>query len=172
MGWRKSYVEILKDRHHEIGAEVGVLEGKNVVELLKTLPDLKLMYCVDPWEDYKEFRWNRKRPMSEIKKDYEKNIEPYKNRVKTMHMYSEDAANKVKNASLDFIFIDANHAYEYVKQDILLWSPKVKKGGVISGHDYVANPNEFRYGVKLAVDEFFPEVSLLGGTVWWAVNKC
>jgi hypothetical protein len=50
---------------------------------------------------------------------------------------SEIASNMFQDESLDFVYIDANHAYDFVKQDIELWYPKVKKGGYLWGHDYI-----------------------------------
>jgi predicted O-methyltransferase YrrM len=45
-------------------------------------------------------------------------------------------AKEFEDESLDFVFIDGNHAYEWVVQDIALWSKKVRKGGIIYGHDF------------------------------------
>jgi predicted O-methyltransferase YrrM len=59
------------------------------------------------------------------------------------------AASLFENESLDFVFIDGNHWYDYVKKDIEAWLPKIKKGGIISGHDYEEN------GVSTAVREIF-----------------
>jgi predicted O-methyltransferase YrrM len=59
------------------------------------------------------------------------------------------ATSLFENESLDFVFIDGNHRYDYVKKDIEAWLPKIKKGGIISGHDYQAA------GVSTAVGETF-----------------
>ena len=66
------------------------------------------------------------------------------------------------NESLDFVFIDAGHMYEEVKEDISLWLPKVKPGGVISGHDY---SNKWP-GVAAAVNEMFGKPTEIHGTIW------
>ena len=58
--------------------------------------------------------------------------------------------------SLDFVFIDASHEYEDVKNDILAWLPKVKRGGILAGHDYYVNQDWFS-GVKKAVNEIFSD---------------
>ena len=59
--------------------------------------------------------------------------------------------------SVDFVYIDANHSYTYVRDDIQTWLPKVKKGGIIGGHDYDWSDAEFgdELAVKRAVDEAF-----------------
>ncbi len=63
-------------------------------------------------------------------------------------MFSHEAAQHVPDGTLDFIFIDANHDYEYVKQDLEVWAPKVRPGGIFSGHDYRWE------GVSRAVQEY------------------
>jgi predicted O-methyltransferase YrrM len=69
-----------------------------------------------------------------------------------MKMASMDAVKKFQNGELDFVYIDANHDYEYAIQDITEWSKKVRVGGMVSGHDY--DPT---WGVKKAVDEYVTE---------------
>lgn len=79
--------------------------------------------------------------------------------VEQWQMSSEEASKKIDNHSLDFIFIDGDHTYEFVKRDIQLWYPKLKKGKIIAGHDYHSS-------VKRAVDEIFPYVENTK-EVWW-----
>jgi hypothetical protein len=62
---------------------------------------------------------------------------------------SSNASKEFENESIDIVFIDANHSYESVKNDIDLWLPKVKTGGVLSGHDYSIS----FFGVIQAVNE-------------------
>ena len=47
-----------------------------------------------------------------------------------------EAVKDFKDNSIDFVYIDGNHTYDYVTQDITEWSKKVRKGGIVSGHDY------------------------------------
>jgi predicted O-methyltransferase YrrM len=70
-----------------------------------------------------------------------------------MQMTSEEAVKHFDDETLDAVFIDLTHTYEAVKEDIQLWMPKVKKGGIISGDDY--HPNWA--GVMKAVDELIPD---------------
>ena len=59
------------------------------------------------------------------------------------------------NNSLDFVYLDARHHYEGIKEDIESWFPKVKAGGLFCGHDYLDKIiGETNFGVKKAVDEF------------------
>lgn len=111
-----------------------------------------------------------------------------------LNMRSEEAVEKFDNDSCDLVFIDADHKYKAVKKDISLWYPKVKKGGIICGHDCEfilpdkksewdilaltdTNPwnNEdylsFHIGVVRAVSQKFPNAKREGNRVWWTVKN-
>ncbi len=72
-----------------------------------------------------------------------------------------------QNKSIDFLFIDADHHYESVKTDLYNWMPKIKKGGIISGHDYAVGGE---CGVIPAVNEFFGQIKRMSSSVWYYEN--
>ena len=77
----------------------------------------------------------------------------YPNIITPIHSTSEVAAKEWKGGVVDVIYIDANHSYESVVNDINYWKPYLSPGGIISGHDY----NNISWpGVVRAVDESFP----------------
>ena len=78
-------------------------------------------------------------------------------KYKAIKATSKAAARKFKAESLDVVFIDLDHTYEAVKEDIKLWLPKVKKGGYIAGDDYHENWK----GVIQAVDELLPHATFI-----------
>ena len=91
-----------------------------------------------------------------------KNIEPLKEFIRVWKGDSNVVYQFFGDNSLMLLFIDGNHTYEAVKRDIKLWLPKVKKGGVISGHDYDLE------SVKRAVDEIFPDRKIWDkSNVWY-----
>ena len=91
-----------------------------------------------------------------------KNIEPLKEFIRVWKGDSNVVYQFFGDNSLMLLFIDGNHTYEALKQDIKLWLPKVKKGGVISGHDYDLE------SVKRAVDEIFPDRKIWNkSNVWY-----
>uniref|UniRef100_A0A6M3K0E5 Putative methyltransferase n=1 Tax=viral metagenome TaxID=1070528 RepID=A0A6M3K0E5_9ZZZZ len=158
------------------GAEVGVYKGDNTVTLLSHIPFLKKLYCIDRWEEYdgysKDLKYNFPNTdltMEEIFNNFKKTIIPVIEKVEILRMDSAEAINFIPNDSLDFVFIDGNHKYEIVKRDILMYIPKVKIGGILSGHDYIRfkNEPEHRYEVKKAVDEIFSNNVNIEGTVWF-----
>jgi hypothetical protein len=64
-------------------------------------------------------------------------VEKFGERAVPIRTFSKTAIDLFPDESLDFVYIDANHEYQHVLEDIELWFPKVKKGGVVSGHDYI-----------------------------------
>ena len=72
-------------------------------------------------------------------------------RAEIIKDYTTEAAKDVADESLDFVFIDADHSYMGVMRDVGAWAPKVKKGGMIIGHDIHFET------VKTAVIELYGE---------------
>lgn len=164
--WRwQTIADCVRGLSPVMGAEIGVKEGRFIAYLLRTYPNLH-MYAVDPWEPqpegnetYAEWNWEH------IYSQYRRLTAPMYHRVIEMREYSETAASKVADYSLDFVFIDAQHDYDSVKCDIALWGPKVRPGGLLTGHDYAP---KFP-GVIKAVDEIGP-VRIGANDVW--IKQC
>lgn len=57
------------------------------------------------------------------------------NCIEVLEMTSLEAVKRIPDESLDVVFIDADHRYRFVTEDIVVWYPKVKIGGLICGHD-------------------------------------
>ena len=55
---------------------------------------------------------------------------------------SEEVLNSIEDESLDVIYIDANHSFDFVKKDIQMWRKKLKRGGLFAGHDYCVTKKE------------------------------
>jgi len=185
-------LNVLKDKKGLVGVEIGTSYGMNAMSMLKNL-DIEKLYLVDPYEIYDELEKVKGTQTQEFHNStYElmlKNLEPYMGRVQIIKEYSENAVSEIENG-LDFAYIDGNHSYEYVKRDLELYYPKVKKGGLVAGHDYndpiFINEDgsdkiecEINH-VKKAVDEFFNELGLdiqsdtclddLGNHDWWVIK--
>lgn len=155
--------DILTDLIHKGGyrqvAEVGVHKGDTAERVLQACPDLKAYYMVDPWASYEWSDQSHLAPWTTEQQEetYQLALSRVKNfpASRVMRMTSVEAAKRFELGSLDLVFIDANHSYESVKQDLEAWVPLVRPGGVVSGHDY----NGFA-GVTPAVDEHFPDTEL------------
>lgn len=87
-----------------------------------------------------------------------------------LKMPSRQAATLFEDGTLDFVFLDADHGYEAVRSDLEAWFPKIKRRGVLAGHDYL-HPDFPE--VRRAADEFFMEQKLplqIHGTSFLAIK--
>ena len=112
------------------GAELGVERARNSKSILREL-NIEKLYLIDVWDIYKgiDYNWSKENYNHVIR------ILEDDKRVRIIKDYSENAVKNIEDNSLDFVYIDANHNYDYVCKDINLWYPKVKEGGIIGGHD-------------------------------------
>jgi hypothetical protein len=141
------------------GVEIGVCKG-DYSKILLEKSTLSTLFSVDPWQNMSvDVYWDRNNvPQDENEERYQNVVREFKkygDKSKILRMTSKEAAPKFQDGELEFVYIDGNHSYEACKEDIQLWWPKVKKGGLFAGHDYVdGKVNESEFGVKSAVDEF------------------
>ena len=146
---RSELPKFFKEYGFKKGVEIGVSWGENIVDYAKAGLEI---HGVDPWEstDEDEFR-----KLVSIDGEYgsspdgvyrlaKERTEKYPN-VKLMKMTSIEALDYFPDRSLDFVYIDGNHSFGYVAMDLMKWNRKVRKGGVIAGHDYrSSNPKTAR----------------------------
>lgn len=153
---RDELTRLFKHLDFKVGAEIGVDRGLYAEEMSRANPGVKL-FCIDPWKTYSDY--------DDFKDQHILNVN-YNNTIKRLAPYnceiikksSVGAIKDFENESLDFVYIDGNHTHEYALQDIRLWTPKVKVGGIVSGHDYIwRNHRRDRFDVKNAVDLFVKE---------------
>jgi len=139
-----------------VGVEIGTYEGSNAHNMLRTNQKIKMLYLVDPYEIYAKYK-NDADPITSMGSSHiedvfikaQNKLKKYEERLFFIRKYSNDAVNDIPE-KIDFIYIDGNHSYDFVKQDIDLFFNKVKDGGVIGGHDY----DESFPGVIKAAKEF------------------
>lgn len=140
------------------GAEIGVWEGHFSEQLCATIPGLHLT-CVDPWQPYAAYREKKNDPVR-LEAAYRTTVTrlaPY--HCVVARMISTAAAAKVPDRSLDFVYVDGNHEASHVRADLRAWTPKIRQGGILAGHDYRDNwarPKPY-IQVKAAVDAFTAE---------------
>ncbi len=124
--------------------------------------------CVDTWQGSEEHQAGELFEDPDVVNNrlYEvfiENMEPVKDYYKPIRATSLEAARLYQDSSIDMVFIDAAHDYDNVLADIKAWAPKVKSGGIISGHDWHHPP------IKQAVSETLGEVNSIGSC--WYVFK-
>jgi len=139
--------------------EIGSWRGKSsafmAVEIANSGLDIQFD-CVDTWNGSLDEPDHQNDPSvinDTLYQEFINNMKSVEKYYKPVRMNSVDAASLYENNSLDFVFIDAQHDYESVKADILAWQNKVKKGGILAGHDYNIDGD---FGVGKAVRELLP----------------
>lgn len=150
---RPEFCAMLKAMGVKRGAEIGVWTGDFSQEMCQAIPGLHLI-CVDPWQQYPDYV-EGKNDQARLDYAYQSTLgkmRPYSHTI--LRMTSEAAAPLVPDGSLDFVYIDGNHAEAFVALDARLWYPKVRSGGVFSGHDYELKPKHKHVEVKQAIDKF------------------
>lgn len=159
-------IELLKDKGPIKGLEIGCAEGTTSEFLLKELPNLTL-WSIDPYEDYIDWNGNNLDKLNDKFINTMNRLKPYSERFKLIRKYSDDAIEDFEDGFLDFIFIDGLHTYDQVKKDIENFYPKVKVGGLFSGHDY-NNIKEVRDAVKeFAIKQGLKTINSTNYDVWY-----
>lgn len=133
--------------------EIGCWKGKSsafmAVEIANSGKKIKFD-CIDTWlgsEEHLDDDFIKNNTLYEL---FLNNMKPLNAFFTPIKMLSIEASKMYKDNSLDFVFIDGDHSYDGVLSDIKHWEPKVKVGGIISGHDY----NSWE-SVTKAVDEYY-----------------
>jgi hypothetical protein len=130
----------LRDRGCKVGAEIGVYKGAFTEKFCKV--GLK-MYAIDPW---KAFPGQGRTQMIQDRQDF-----LFGHATRTLSKYrhcaiirdtSVGALSQFADQSLDFVYIDGDHVFHRVAEDVVEWTKKVKRGGIISGHDYFCTAPE------------------------------
>ena len=156
---------IARARDGAVFVEVGAYLGRSTVYLasrIKQSGKKIRLYVVDLWDGWFYDDYRPQTPMAESTDVYWHFIHNVRSAgvddvLCPLKMASEKAASLFQDGTIDFVFLDADHGYEAVQRDLQCWFPKVKRRGVLGGHDYV---NDDFPGVRRAVDEFLEEQGL------------
>jgi hypothetical protein len=164
---RNDLPELFKELGFKVGVEIGTYLGTYAEIIAKS--GLQI-YTVDPWAIHEDYpHYSNPKFQGKLEQQYlesKARLAPYPN-CTIIRKTSMEASKDFKNGSIDFVYIDGNHAFKYVAEDICEWSKKVKKGGIISGHDYIyARPTNFH--VHQVVDAY---VEALGIRNFWILGR-
>lgn len=174
--------EHLKDVN--IAVEVGVYRGSYSNSIVGKLQPAAF-YGVDPYQLFEDYT---NAPTDQAYKDqtrlnqlFTKTRELYKkqNNSTLLRTTGVEAAKQFDDLSIDFVYIDGDHTYEFVKGDIAAWWPKIKPGGILSGHDYIKEHHirKIPFGVIQAVTEFAEKEKLEVKKTsdqyasWWVIKQ-
>jgi hypothetical protein len=150
--------------------EIGVWKGRSTaflgVEIINSAKNIHLD-VVDTFQGSDEAVHRQDASLHQLQEEFCRNVKPIASAIGVVRVQpSTEAARDYDDWSLDFVFIDAAHDYESVKNDIQAWKPKVKRGGILAGHDY---HSEWP-GVVQAVDELCPTRTVLRKQERWVVR--
>ena len=157
---KKFFPYLIKKLNLKIGIEIGVLYGEFSFYLCGQLEKL---YLVDCWN-----KSHKKKSPEEQKLKVKNKLKKYKN-WEIIQSFSKDASYLFNDQTFDFIYIDAAHDYNSVKNDIFFWFPKLKNEGVLAGHDYNLS------SVKSALNHHKFSINVLHGDKsdsWWNFKYC
>lgn len=150
-------------------AEIGVYQGKTTKYVLRSPASqvIRDYYAVDQWLCDREY-WP-----SKSQEDWDAlyadalKLTPWFHQLHIIKLDSVRAAGLFWDDFFDLVYIDADHQYDAVTADLKAWLPKVRRGGVLVGHDYM-NRIRHNHQVKPAVTDFFGEgnFEVTGSAVW------
>ena len=165
--------------HDNVGMEIGVHKGAFTRRILNKVQP-RLLYLVDPWKFetdsiYKHSWYGGLMGGSQARMDrrHQQMVERYareiqQGRINILRSYSSLAWATLPDDHLDWVYIDGNHLYEFVRDDLHRALRVVKPGGLITGDDY-GEGGWWQGGVKRAVDELVRET---GRVEVVAIRKC
>lgn len=163
---------------YRTGAEIGVYKGQYSKCLWKANREATI-YSVDPWEAYDRYEEPYTPELMErVYEEARERLAP--TGCVIIREYSIHAVHLFEDRSLDFVYIDGNHEFQHVTNDIAEWSRKVRPGGVVSGHDYTRykrNPichvrsvvNAWAYAHKIR--PWFVATGKGGSTWFWVKDE-
>jgi hypothetical protein len=131
---RDELPQFFKEKGFTIGAEVGVYKGEFSELFCKA--GFK-HFAIDPW---KAFDGQGRTQQRQERQDFifehtTRLLSPYPN-CTIIRKTSMDALADFKDGSLDYVYLDGDHSFMPVAEDIFHWAKKVRKGGIVAGHDY------------------------------------
>lgn len=148
----------------DVCIEVGVWQG-DLSRQIARLP-ISRLYLIDPWQSINDVEGRlHNTDQEKLDRIYNKVRRRFffDKKIQLIRKFSADAMSDIQDGSVDWIYIDGNHSYEFVKEDLNGWWPKLKSGGYLCGDDYNDGKHQIeklKFGVVQAVDEFRTEKEL------------
>tara|TARA_B100001113_G_C20983848_1_gene567351 strand:- start:31 stop:750 length:720 start_codon:yes stop_codon:yes gene_type:complete len=141
------------------GVEIGVQRGMFSEHIL-TYWDGNKLTGVDPWKTFPSGGEHEPKDFvsqqihDEFYRETQQRLSSFGQRSLLIRDTSGAASQQFEDDSLDFVFIDAQHHFDAVLEDLTLWFPKLRPGGLLAGHDWGLDYGPPLFGVEKAVREF------------------
>lgn len=166
---RIDFVRWIRELGLTTGAEIGVDHAEFSHLICENNPQLKL-YGIDPYLKYDEYREYKDQAHLDGIYEHAKGVMSDcvdKGKYKFIKKKSQDALKDFKDESLDFVYIDANHEGDFPYEDIVGWAKKVRKGGLVAGHDYV-RIKVLNFTIKDALEKYTKEYNI---NPWFVLGR-
>ena len=131
--WRSDLPAWLYAHGYRVGAEIGVFRGEFTIMLAEAGLEV---FAVDPWAAYD---LEPRQAREDFLYNHTQRVLARFPQCHIIRASSMDAVTQFADGSLDFVYIDGDHTAEAIAHDLRAWNPKVRAGGVVSGHDYSGN---------------------------------
>jgi hypothetical protein len=163
-------LELLEENDFKIMAEVGVWKTSMAKYIIARYPNIEEFWGIDPWQPMGK----RHGGVSKITKEgwdraylISCNVMVHYPMYRALRLESTIAANLFPNEYFDLVYIDALHDYDSVRNDILAWKPKIRKGGTLAGHDWHLGGHK-GHNIAGAVESVFDkeDIVILKRSVW------
>lgn len=168
--------QFIEQKRFRVVAEIGVNGGNHAGQIIREVgQNIKMFYLVDPWRTYKELNQTDSEDRALVERDqayWERQalkvycMTLYCPNVRVLRLTSLQAVNVFPDEFFDFVYIDADHSYRSVIEDIKAWYPKVKRNGFLGGHDYSPGWP----GVQSGVDFVFGKHTQVIDRFCWVVQ--
>ena len=163
-----------------VGVELGLYRAESFCTLLQCCPNIKKLYGVDKWEPYDDYigtdgtHAGKKTniPDMDLVRETALNFIYFSgeaDRAEILEMDTSEAVKQFEDDSLDFVFLDAYLSVEQAQREMNEWWPKVKKGGLFSGHDW--NDKMVRQVVREFINRNDPDATWCAYDATWAWIK-
>ena len=164
--------ELFAELKFKVGVEIGTDQGEYAEVLLKTIPDL-ILTCIDPWKA-EAYEKGQQPESKEDQEFFDKRYQETVDRIPKANIWRKTSMEAVKDFPdnrVDFVYIDGNHDFLNVAQDIHYWFKKVRPGGILAGHDYVRYPSRKFNHVQKVVNAYTTAYHLLPVFLVTTTNK-
>jgi len=131
---------ILEAEGLHIGAELGVQRAIYSKALLSAWPSNREYHLVDVWakqDNYDDVANQEQSVQDKIYATAMENVKPWEGKIHVCRNFTTNCVQNYQDDYFDFVYVDARHDFKGVLQDMQLWWPKLKQGGIFAGHDYV-----------------------------------
>jgi len=170
---RDELPEFFVQQGYKKGVEIGVYKAEFTEKFAKAGLEI---YGVDPWVAYGDYATHPKYNRFQERQDFlyghsQRVLKPYPN-AHLIKKTSMEAVKDFEDGSLDFVYIDGHHGFKYVAEDIWEWEKKIKKGGVVAGHDYgdyhISAMDPYVIHVRYVIDAYTKATQ---NTQWYVIGR-